>query len=405
MKESESPGRETKESHFDDDKLFGTYVDFKAIAKFLWRARWVMLGTLVISMVVCQMYLLLATKKYTARVSIAEKGAQASAGSLSDGGIMAKLFAAKSDSSGALSLTYAVRSTAVAERVVKSQNLQDEWLRKRIDIKDYEAMGSNERFLAAVSIVRSEVTARADRNNPGLIEVSLTDIDPKVAYELLRHFLIQLQYVMSATDMIFNKRVRLFYEDRLKVFDNRLLMFGAEIARLYGMDKFSYDKSTFVHRSSPLENYTEGDFEFGVSSLDFLSRIHENVISEVKGLRSPDELTEKIEVPQQVYLTFLEDKYNMLRSLRASFAMSYEQAMVSEKMNAQRYVVVEAPVLPKKPSAPKVFLTTFLSFIVGLFLAVWSAVVFYFMLSLKAKKCSEDDCLEISRPALASETV
>lgn len=364
-----------------DNILFGEFISIGAICKMFWRARWIMLSSLLLCALIGQTYLWFAPRKFTAVATITEKGAKSSSMAGSDSILGKLLSTGSSGSPQVMSMFFALQSRALAERVVKSLQLDGEWLQKRIDGVEYAKMSPEDRVLSAVAMLQGKVVVKPDKENKVLVNIAVTDKDPKWAKVIVEQALIELQYLLSSADFLFNQRDREFYEARLEALNAKILAMGAEFSRVYTTKGISSTDSTFRHESPPVVAVDPNDAdELGVSSLNLLGRVYgvdQERIRQLRELRDEDRSAAKIDVPQQVYIQYLQDRFDMLRQLRQSIAQQFETSLIESLKEEQRFVIVDAPLLPRSPSSPNVMMIRVVSLCLGLFLSFWAAIAMH----------------------------
>jgi uncharacterized protein involved in exopolysaccharide biosynthesis len=264
-----------------------------------------------------------------------------------------------------------LKSRTLTENVINRENLMPILFGKKM------SPGKQPSMEEAVQKMRIKIEIAEDKRNKK-IKIKGEFRDPKVAARVVNAYIVELQKFISVKALTVAKRNRIFIEGQLEQNKRDLLEAGKEINAFYMKNKIS-NVDADVDVSIDMPNAEESNE---------ISRLAYDGMSENRGVKSDvgtlmlkkNALDEKIskakvvkDIPQQVYLTYLMMRRELLAQVNSLLTTQYEMAKIEEAKEELTFEVIDKAIAPEQRYKPKrsvICITTFFAaFIAAVFLA------------------------------------
>ena len=297
-----------------------------------------------------------------------------------------------------------LKSRTLAEDIIKKMNLMpvlfpDMWDAKKGRWKSGDS-GAIPTMEDAVNAIKGRVVAKDDKKS-NIIKISAEFRDPKLAARAANAYVEGLQRFINGKAFTQAKRNRIFIEAELAKNKRELLDAGKEINEFYKNNRVSSVKASV---DVPL---AVGASASSIAKMSqFASKLNSN-ISKMKSdsansdeietlLLKKAELEKKIadtkvvkNVPQQVYLTYLMMRRELLSKINAMLATHLEIAKIEESKEDLSFEVIDKAVPPIHRYKPKRTLIVIISFIMSIFMAIFIVFFMEYIRRMKEEYAAE----------------
>lgn len=312
-----------------------------------------------------------------------------------------------------------LRSRTLSEDVIKRENLIPILLAESWDVKrgmwKSDDPTKQPTMEDAVGVLKGIVGVVDDKKNR-TIKITGDFKDPRIAAWLVNVYVDELQRFLNTNTLTMAKRNRLFIEEQLEENKQELLEAGKEINDFYRTKQISsaeakVDVPITKKERSP-ENKDQGittneraggppllvQNESETTAVDGVVRADVSqpaVMDEgdlPKAMTQKEELEKKIadakvvkNVPQQVYLTYLMLRRELLAKVNAMLTSQYEMAKIEESREDLAFQVIDKAVPPEKKFKPKRSRICITAFIASLLGAIILAFCLDYLARMKAQ--------------------
>ncbi len=277
-------------------------------------------------------------------------------------------------------------SRTLAEDVIKTEGLlpvlfEEEWKDKTGVFEKGERAVMEDAVMRLREIVRIE-----DEKDSGVVSITAEFTDPAMSAKLANGYVDALQRFINDNALTSAKRNRIFIEKQLAENKRDLLESGKEINEFYKGNRISASDAK-VDVSVDVSSLPQGVSDFvddsAANSPSGGNASHDAkaATDELKALASQKaELEKKIgdanvvrNVPQQVYLTYLTMRRELLAKMNALLTTQYEMAKIEESKEDLSFQVIDKAVVPEKRAKPERSKIVMLSFMASIFFGVFTA--------------------------------
>jgi len=299
-----------------------------------------------------------------------------------------------------------LKSRTLTENVINRENLMPVLFEKAWDSKNKIWKSSNPNaqpdMELAVKLMRASVIVMDDKKSK-TIRISGAFKNPELAARIVNAYIDELQKFITDNAFTMAKRNRIFIEGQLEENKEELLEAGKEINEFYQGNRISSADAKVdvplnrepktVNREPSLDNQValptaslESDVAAHGSPLTVNDTSHESPVTsngdfELTGLISQKNDIEKRiteakvvqNVPQQVYLTYLMLRRELLAKVNALLTSQYEMAKIEESKEDLAFQVIDKAVPPVKRFKPARARICIMSFMAALFGAIFLA--------------------------------
>ncbi|HQG14052.1 MAG TPA: GNVR domain-containing protein, partial [bacterium] len=151
---------------------------------------------------------------------------------------------------------------------------------------------------------------------------------------------------------------------------------GKAIADFYGRNKVSSVDAN-IDVDIEIERLKEGARALDLD-LDELNKRRAEIENKLKEMRVKN-------VPQQVYLQYLEMRREVIAKINALLSTQYEMAMIEESKEDINFQVIDDAVVPIQRYKPKRKLICVVTFMASLFLAIFATFALEYINNFKAE--------------------
>lgn len=297
-----------------------------------------------------------------------------------------------------------LKSRTLAENVINRENLmpilyEGRWDKKagKWKVDDPEKQPNME---GAVRTIKSAVVSTLNKKAK---TIKITGIfkGPRLAARVVTTYLVELQKFINANALTVAKRNRIFIEGQLEENKRDILEFGKEINEFYNKNKISNVEArvdVFLNGLKALKVSDHGienrgsDIVVKLAKADpltagaglVMSNSDSGIVNSQPQLSQlmirKDDIDERIvetrivkNVPQQVYLTYLMLRREILAKINALLTTQYELAKIEESRENLAFQVIDTAVPPERRFSPKRARICIMSFVAALFFAVLQA--------------------------------
>lgn len=326
------------------------------------------------------LYSLLAPEYYKSEavlMPVGNVGGLSSALGTAGGGLAALLGVGAGTQTPSQQIMALLKTRVLAESVIKANDLipvifNDDMsrIRARFDGNDALIM---ER---AVKMMDDYVTFEENKD-VATIKISSEFRSPKLAAAVAESYVNGLQDLLNRNSITVAKRNRIFIEGQLEENKRELLAAGKALNEFYKNEKISNVESKLD--VSLAHNITGGIDRIGDESIADLQRQKEELdkkIGEAKVLK---------DVPQQVYLQYLNLKRTLLTQLHSMLAQQYEMARIQESKEDISFQLIDPPEVSEIRSKPKRRLIVTVSFMASALLAVFIVFLMEYIEKFRAE--------------------
>jgi uncharacterized protein involved in exopolysaccharide biosynthesis len=232
--------------------------------------------------------------------------------------------------------------------------------------------GSEEMLMqiAVQKVLGGFVNFEGDENK-GTIKISSTAEDPKLAMTIVDSYVRNLQKYLNDNSITVAKRNRIFIEGQLEQNKRELLEAGKMLNAFYKGERISNIESKIdVPLASETTNVQLNELQRQKNELD-------QKINEIAVIK---------DVPQQVYLQYLNLRRTLLSQVNSLLTQQYEMAKISESKEDVTFQVIDPPQVPEIRSWPKRKLIVVVSFMGSFFLAIFVVFFMEFIKKLKSEQ-------------------
>jgi uncharacterized protein involved in exopolysaccharide biosynthesis len=272
---------------------------------------------------------------------------------------------------GAQKIVTILNSRTLIENVINSENLMPVLFEDMWDAKQGKWKSDNPEELpnmeAAVRAVRGCVIITLDELS-FKITLSSASPDPKLAARVANAYLRELQSFINSNSLTAAKRNRIFIEQQLSDNKRELLESGKELAGLYRGGRISSSEANVDVDVGIDEDWRDAHPEPDASASSVELQALLNQKSDLDKKIGKARLVE--DVPQQVFLTYLMMKRDLLLKVNALLTTQYEMAKIDETKEDLAFEVIDYAVPPVLRSSPKRTQMCILSFVTALFASV-----------------------------------
>ena len=232
--------------------------------------------------------------------------------------------------------------------------------------------GSEEMLMqiAVQKVLGGFVNFEGDENK-GTIKISSTAEDPKLAMTIVDSYVRNLQKYLNDNSITVAKRNRIFIEGQLEQNKRELLEAGKMLNAFYKGERISNIESKIdVPLASETTNVQLNELQRQKNELD-------QKINEIAVIK---------DVPQQVYLQYLNLRRTLLSQVNSLLTQQYVMAKISESKEDVTFQVIDPPQVPEIRSWPKRKLIVVVSFMGSFFLAIFVVFFMEFIKKLKSEQ-------------------
>lgn len=314
----------------------------------------------VVATLASVLYSLFLPKIYRSEAVILPLGNSSVAGSL--GGVIAAQFQSLSALSGGnmggsgvnAKLTALLQSWTLTKNVIQNHDLlkvffKDEWNSAQQQWK----IGYPPSMEVAVALFQGRLSV-ADDKKSGMLKIAIEDQSPELAKKIVDVTLIELQSFVSNKELSQAKRRRVFIEKRLTFSKRELLEMGKNLAQVYQGDNIS-PQAALVDVSIGAEITDDATND------NILAQLTDNLANLSQKKEKLDEAMKHSSVvhnvPQQVYMDYMNQKRQVLVSIVSLLSQEYEMAKMEEAREGVSFQVIDAARVPKirfKPERRKI---------------------------------------------------
>ena len=283
-----------------------------------------------------------------------------------------------------------LKSRTLTENVINSQQLmpilfEDKWDSKRGKWKtdDPEEMPNMEE---AVKKMKRAVAIVGDKKTK-TIKIAGMFEDQEVASRVVNAHIDELQDFIASNAFTTAKRNRIFIEGQLAQNKEDLLEAGKEINDFYKTKSISsveanldvnvgvaHDRDAFLNDNTRLAALDTGN-DAAIRNLLAEKAQVESKLAEVRTVK---------DVPQQVYLTYLMLRRELLAKVNALLTTQYEMAKIEESKEDLTFQVIDSAVPPVRRASPKRAQICMMSFMAALFAAIFLAFFLEYLKKMKS---------------------
>lgn len=277
-----------------------------------------------------------------------------------------------------------LNSRTLTENVIKRENLLPVLFADQSDSEQ----GKNESPVVdrlimeeAIKAMRNLVTI-LDEKQMQTISISAEFDSAKVAARVVNAYLTELQDFINANALTTAKRNRIFIEEQLAENISELLEAGKEINAFYHEGHVSPTEAmldvpiaTRAEKGASASSFVgvaEGESE--ASDVDVLGPEFKAIMAKKAEVERKIVNARKVkDVPQQVYLTYLMMRRELLAKVNALLTTQYEMAKIEEAKKELAFQVIDYAVPPARRYKPKRAQICIMAFLASLFLAIFIA--------------------------------
>lgn len=255
-------------------------------------------------------------------------------------------------------------SWSLAEKMIKDMDLLKVFFKDQWDgAKQQWKQGKPPSMEGAVAQLKSMISFSEDKRSSTMTIFALSE-DPQFAKKMADQVLVELQSLIAEKQLSESKRRRVFIEQRLGISKKELLEMGKGLTQVYKGDKISpqlglvdvsVDADAMNDTVLPQLTDTLADLDQKKEKLD-------EVLKNSLIVRN---------IPQQVYMDYLNQKRQVLVAIVGLLSQEYEMAKMEEAREDISFQVIDAPRVSEKrfkPQRKKIVTKAFgLSFLIALF--------------------------------------
>jgi len=210
------------------------------------------------------------------------------------------------------------------------------------------------------------MTSFSEDKKSNTMTISTFSKDPQFAKKMADQILIELQNMILEKELSETKKRRVFIEKRLSLSKQELLEMGKELTQVYQGDKISA-QSALVDVSINIDD-TDDSVLPQPDHLADLNQKKEKLDEALKNSLTVHN------IPQQVYMDYMNQKRQVLASIVGILSQEYEMAKMEEAREDVSFQVIDAPRVAEtrfKPQRKKIVTKAFgASFLIAVFYVV-----------------------------------
>lgn len=307
-----------------------------------------------------------------------------------------------------------LKSRTLTENVISRENLMPVLFERAWDAEKgrwkYDDPKKKPSMEQAVFIMKGAVTPMNDKKAK-TIKISSEFKDPQLAARVVNAYVEELQRFINDNAFTTGKRNRIFIEGQLEENKRELLEAGKEINEFYKGGRVSSseaDVDVLIRKNAGSASASHGADEvenpmlamndsmaIGTDSVASPSMMETTSVNLEGILSQKADIDRKIaeaqtvkNVPQQVYLTYLMLRRELLAKVNALLTTQYELAKIEESKEDLAFQVIDKAVPPKERYKPKRTQICVMSFMAALFFAVFLAFFRDYLARMKASDSS-----------------
>jgi len=351
----------------------------------IWKYRKMISAILLAASITAVVISLTLPKTYRAEaviIPISSKGGGSLGALASQFGGLASLAGVSLSGGGADDATKFVailESRTLAESVINHENLmpiffEDLWDKEKgaWKVDDPEKLPNME---GAVRRMKGAVAVSSDRKTK-VIKIHALFSDPEMSAQVANAYVTELQNFINASALTAAKRNRIFIEGQLAENKRGLLEAGKEINDFYKAKSISSVESNVdvdIGISPAMDTTLEGKPRFAARNMQNDPVLRNLLAEKLQVERKIAEARTVKDVPQQVYLTYLMLRRELLAKVNALLTTQYEMAKIKESREDLAFQVIDRAVPPVIRASPKRAQLCIMSFVAALFAAVFLA--------------------------------
>ena len=211
--------------------------------------------------------------------------------------------------------------------------------------------------------------------------------DPEIAAQIANAYLAELQHFINASALTMAKRNRIFIEGQLAENKRSLLEAGKEINDFYKTKSISSvesDVDVNVGVSPPVDTPLEDKPRFAARGMESDPALRNLLAEKLQVERKITVARVVKDVPQQVYLTYLMLRRELLAKVNALLTTQYEMAKIEESKEALSFQVIDKAVPPVKRISPRRAQICITYFMAALFASVFLVFFLEYIKKMKA---------------------
>ncbi|MFA4970989.1 MAG: Wzz/FepE/Etk N-terminal domain-containing protein [bacterium] len=368
--------------HHDDNAGHRDEINLLDYYKVINHHKKMIAGIVMAASVVAVVVSLLMTKSYKAEAVIIPVSSSGGGGAISalagDLGGFAKLAGVKMPSGAvgdADKLMAILKSRSIVENVINRKNLMPILFEKSWDAAAGKWKSNDPKKIPnmeiAVRKMKGAVKVSYEKKEK-TITITGTYRTPELAASFVNYYIEELQNFINANALTTAKRNRLFIEGQLAENKADLLEAGKEINAFYHGGRVSSSEAqvdvpiTTRNPEQVVSSPGAGSLVPG-SELDTLISQKADIEKKIAEVRVVED------VPQQVYLTYLMLRRELLAKVNALLTSQYEMAKIEESKEELSFQVIDRAVPPVMKASPKRSQICIMSFMAALFGAVFLA--------------------------------
>lgn len=275
-----------------------------------------------------------------------------------------------------------LKSITMNENIIKKYDLM-----KKIYEKDGKPPEKAPTMEKAVRNLMSMMFFAKDEKSQ-IIEIRAEMNDPKMAAELVNTYVKELDKALRQNVYTDAKRHRIFIEKQLEKNNSSLLNLGKELSFFYANNRISNTNPTVDVNIWPEVKKWKDDLDLipfngnensGASLVETPQEIQRQTEELQSKLKEAEDEVKKVEVihdvPQQVYLEYLEHQNRITAQINALLVQQYEVAKADESREDLNFQVIDWARVPEeqiKPERRKIVVVSFiLSFGLSVFMVLF----------------------------------
>ncbi len=272
-----------------------------------------------------------------------------------------------------------LQSRSLAEAVINKQGLmqvffEDSWDADKKSWKSEDPADLPTMELA-IEAFRNSVTYEQDKEI-STIAINADFKDPELSAKIANAVVAELQDIINQKAFSVSKKNRIFIEGLLRKNKRDFLEAGKAIADFYGKNKVSSVEAN-LDVDIEVERLKEGARALDVD-LDELNKRRAEIEKKIEEMQVKN-------VPQQVYLQYLEMRREVIAKINALLSTQYEMAMIEESKEDLNFQVIDDAVVPVQRYKPKRKLICIVTFMASLFLAIFIAFALEYINNFKTE--------------------
>lgn len=267
-----------------------------------------------------------------------------------------------------------LRSRTFAERVARRFNLAKTFEnlepKKKGGAQAKVLLDAEDGLKVATETLMGMIKTRLETGGDSM-RVIIDSPVAELAPELVDAVLNEINRYMNDSEMTAVKKHRIFVGQQLMRKRRELLEAGKELSQYYQKNRIS--------PTVPVVdvNIAVPEMDTVVSPLDAVPDV-EKLSTEPETLEDKLEKIDKgltkfakvTDVPQRIYLEYLEQRRSILHSLSFVLSEQYEMALIDESRNTVSFRIIDGPVLPAAPIKPTIKKNVLIAVLFSFFLAV-----------------------------------